>query len=146
MGTWGYKPLDSDSAHDAMHVATKNLVKAVHKAATQKDRRRLNYYGQEARAALLSLTVLHRAGVYVDDDVFEEGEKFLKDMLADERWLGGWREPTKIRRALRTELRRTQRVIAQNRARNEEREKSLARGKALFARGGARGKRRKKRR
>ena len=142
MGTWGYTPLSSDSACDKLSLAVSSLAKVIRKVAHRKSKPRFNYDGQAARGALYALTALHRAGVYVEIEVFEDGERFLKAMLADESWIKGWRDPRQIREALRKELRRTQRVVVQKKQQKKKWEERVL--KRRLVKGGARRRRRRK--
>ena len=99
MGTWGVGPFDNDCAGDLIA----KFVKPVDIVATRKSNESASYHYNEARAAAQILLLAHGTDI-LGGPGLSPVVRALARMRADTEWIGGFRDPKKIAKALDVEL------------------------------------------
>lgn len=100
MGHWGYEPYENDAAQDMLYEVSDDYTR---KQLTKlfKKRLRSGHIGQMdkySRIGVLQELLLMRK-MYVPTAVVRQAIEWLDELLADEDWPTGWKDPAKAVKA-----------------------------------------------
>jgi len=99
MGAWGYGPYENDSALDWLG---DNITDRVEKGLRSKD---------EAEVRVAAAVITDYLGKRdASDDLIDDAIEKLEQLLDNERWVGSWNEPKKIRPAIKRQISRLKRL------------------------------------
>jgi hypothetical protein len=106
MGTWGIKPLQSDSALDWLSYAQSDVAKRIHSALKKSKRQ-----PSEARAAAHMIPRAYKCDLLNFDDAQELAERAVGDLsrMLKSDYMDGWRDD--LSKAVRSEVEKEIRTL-----------------------------------
>lgn len=111
MGACGYGPLDADCCCDSVFESMRKAEKQAYKML--KNPRK--YEEEDVRGLCHFIYVVQKEGFYAwedEDKLKETCITLLKQLLEDSEYINDWNEPTRIRTALRQQIRQLERAFS----------------------------------